>query len=73
MATLTQDIHNVSLRSVLTAPFRAIFNGLLAVANAQRISKEAEMLLSMTDEELAQRGLKREDLPAYLMREYAYV
>ncbi|MEM6636432.1 MAG: DUF1127 domain-containing protein [Pseudomonadota bacterium] len=74
MAFLTHsEPQPLGLSKIVAAPFRAFWDMLIATAEASRISKEAEFLLSLSDEELAAQGLNREDLPRYLMRNFVHI
>lgn len=52
----------VSFLNVISAPFVAIGNALVAVAEASSRTEEIEFLQSQTDEELAARGLTRDEI-----------
>ncbi len=52
----------VSILSILSAPFVALGNALIAMAEASSRTEEIQLLQSLTDEELAARGLKRDDI-----------
>ncbi len=62
-ATATaQRATNISIFAAIAAPFIAIGNGLVTLAeNSDRMKKVAK-LNAMSDEELAKRGLSREDV-----------
>ncbi|AUH35486.1 DUF1127 domain-containing protein [Paracoccus tegillarcae] len=47
------------MTQVLTAPFRALFNGLIALAEAGPRMKQVRKLNALSDEELAARGTTR--------------
>ena len=72
MATHSTNIQS-TLMDAIFAPFRAMARGFLAMAEGQRIHKEAEALLTMTDEQLEQRGLKREHLAEFLTRRVGHI
>ncbi len=52
----------VSILSILSAPFVALGNALIAMGEASSRTEEVQLLQSLTDEELAARGLKRDEI-----------
>lgn len=54
-------------------PFRAIWNGLIILAEANPRMKEIEKLNNTTDEELAERGLERADVVRHIFRDRLYI
>ncbi len=72
MTTLTNDFAP-SVLGFFTAPFRAVAMFLISLSEAQRLSQEAEALLSMSDKELATVGLQRDEIPAYLSRSFGHI
>jgi hypothetical protein len=63
----------INVASLLAAPFKAVFRGLVAIAESNQQVREAQFLLSLSDEELAARGLKREDVVHHVfVRTYGY-
>ena len=72
MATITTEFHP-TLAGILTAPFRVIGGFLISMAEAQQINKQAEILFAMSDEQLAERRLKRDEIGSYLVRNYGYL
>lgn len=56
------DSHHRSLGQVVAAPFVAVFNWLVALAEASPKYREMEHLSRMSDEQLAARGIRREDI-----------
>ena len=74
MAALTHSEPQIlDLAKFALAPFRAIANAFTAAMRAKRIADEAELLLAMSDAQLAAKGLAREDIPQYLLRHYTPV
>ncbi|WP_417209187.1 DUF1127 domain-containing protein [Antarctobacter sp.] len=53
--------------------FSSIFNVLMAIAEANPRLKEVERLNAMSDDQLARRGLKREDIVHHVFRDCMYV
>ncbi|WP_323769477.1 DUF1127 domain-containing protein [Antarctobacter sp.] len=53
--------------------FSSLFNALTAIAEANPRLKEVERLNAMSDDELARRNLKREDIVRHVFRDYLYV
>ena len=72
MATITTE-YGPTLAGILKAPFRLIGDFLISVAEAQEINKQAEILFALSDEQLAEQGLKRDEIGAYLTRNYGYL
>lgn len=65
MASIDTSSHSsshVRLGEALTAPFRAVWWFLVSIAENNAKLKEFERLSAMSDQELAKRGLTREDL-----------
>ncbi|MEP2530148.1 DUF1127 domain-containing protein [Shimia sp.] len=60
--TATQAVHHRSLASTLAAPFVTFGNWLIAIGEKDSRYRRAQFLASLTDEQLAVRGLKREDI-----------
>lgn len=66
---------------VQTAPLFAPFSGLLnriidsmvSIPEANMRMREVERLQAMTDEQLAKRGLRREDIARHVFRDLFYV
>lgn len=48
--------------SVIAAPFKALFAGLVRLAENNAMLRRAEYLFSLSDAELAARGLNRDDI-----------
>ena len=53
--------------------FRAIGNGLVHLAESNHRVNRARTLMELSDEELAQRGLKREDVVKHVFSDIMYV
>ncbi|MBT0956421.1 DUF1127 domain-containing protein [Alphaproteobacteria bacterium KMM 3653] len=58
------------LLSVLAVPFRAVGNFFMAVAEASSLHHRVEKLSALSDEELAAKGLAREDIVSHVFRNY---
>lgn len=56
------ESHHRSIGQIAAAPFVFIFNVLVAYAEASPKYREMERLSRMSDEQLAARGLRREDI-----------
>ena len=54
-------------------PFRAIWNGLIMLAEANPRMKEIEKLNNTSDEELAKLGLERADVVRHIFRDRLYI
>lgn len=52
----------VSILNILSAPFVAFGNALVSLAEASSRTEEIQLLQSLSDEELAARGLKRNEI-----------
>ena len=75
MATQTTNLHSPAFS--LFAPIRAFFSAfgramIVAAENSSRM-RRIEAFNAMTDEELAERGLKREDIVRHVFRDLMYV
>lgn len=57
----------------LSAPFRAIGRFLIMVAESNSLAREIEKLNAMSDEELASRGVTREEAAQTLLRDRFYM
>lgn len=74
MAHVTDNTHiHTSFLQVLKAPFAAIFNAMVMVGEASSRSQETQFLYSLSDEDLAARGLKREDIVRHVFRNYMHL
>lgn len=60
---------NTSILQVLAKPFVAIGNALVAIAEANPRLRQLEYLANLTDAELADKGLKREDIVQHVFPE----
>lgn len=58
---------------LLAAPFVALGNTLVAMGEANTRTRESNFLHSLSDKELAKRGLKREDIALHVFGDQLYV
>ena len=72
MAVLTTN-SGTSALGVLAAPFVAVFDMLTSLSEAQALSKEANILLGLSDEELAKRGFTRESAARHLAEKFSHL
>jgi len=73
-ATTTHDAAAPhGLTAILSAPFRAIVAAMEQVMNANTRVRQAEFLMGLSDEDLAKRGLRREDIVRHVYRDMFYV
>lgn len=62
-----------SILHFVTAPFRVIGNAMIALGEANSRSSEMRILLSLSDDELAKRGIKREEIVHHVFKDIYYV
>lgn len=67
----TQSDNSVvhTLVEILVAPFKFLWNFLVGIAEANVRVKEINYLSSLTDEGLAKKGLKRNDIIQHVFRD----
>ncbi len=70
MTTTTQQPTYVPSRPAKFRPFKTIQMLFDTFDRSVRAAQTMENLYSLTDEELARRGLKRQDLPEYIRQQY---
>ncbi len=74
MANITVNTeHTISLGRVFSAPFRAIGRFLVAIMENNTRVKQLEYLSSLSDEQLAAKGLKREEIVHHVFKGQYYV
>lgn len=75
MATQTTNIHAPagSLRASFRAFFSAIGRAMIAASENSSRMKQVEALNALTDAELKERGLKREDIVPHVFQDLMYV
>ena len=59
--------------SIVRPVFQAVantFDFLVQLGSANQMAQDMEHLLSLSDEQLAKRGLTREELPQYVLKNY---
>lgn len=71
MANVTTNIHAVGAPE--TGFFETIFNALLRLAEANSRSQEVERLQGMSDEQLAAKNIRREDIVRHVFRDVLYI
>ncbi|SHK28920.1 protein of unknown function [Shimia gijangensis] len=67
------DLHSVGhspILHILAAPFVAIGNFMVTLGEANSRSRQASYLYSLSDRELADIGIKREDIAQYVFGGY---
>ncbi|MAC77181.1 MAG: DUF1127 domain-containing protein [Rhodobacteraceae bacterium] len=73
MAYATQTTQSAGVLSAVQNFFSTIGHALVAVAEANPRMKKVQALQRMTDEELAARGLKREDIVRVVFHDVLYM
>ncbi len=74
MASYTTNINvGGSILRGLAAPFVAIGNFLVAISEGNSRLAEVKQLNALSDVQLAQRGLKREDIVRHVFRDAHYI
>ena len=63
----------ISLGKILSAPFRAIGSFFVAIMENNSRIKRVDALNAMTDEQLAKRGLRREDIVRHVFGDYMHI
>lgn len=71
MANVTTNIHAVETPT--TGFFESIFNALVRVAEANSRTQEVERLQQLTDEQLAAKKIRREDIVRHVFRDVLYI
>ncbi|WP_372884522.1 DUF1127 domain-containing protein [Shimia sp.] len=71
MADATHSLpHHSPILHIISAPFRAIMQAMIAHAEADPRLKQIERLNALSDAELTKRGLERDDIVRYVFRNY---
>ena len=73
MATIVDVPQGNRIAAGLNCVFNGILNFLVSISTAQSRVRQIEFLCALTDEELAERGLSREDIVRYVYREAYYI
>lgn len=60
-------------KTIFFNPFAAIWNGLIAIAEKNTRLKMAEALHKLSDAELAERGLRRQDIAMYVFSDCYWI
>lgn len=73
MATATYNAHSTAHASERKGIAQRLYNGLLWLAERNPRVQQVEKLQAMSDDELAQRGLKRDDIARHVYRDLFYL
>ena len=73
MATIVDVQQDNRIAAGLNRVFKGIFNFLVSISTAQSRVRQIEFLCALTDEELAERGLSRQDIVRYVYRDAYYI
>ena len=73
MAIIVDVPHGNSIAAGLNRVFNGILNFLVSISTAQSRVRQIEFLCALTDEELAERGLSRQDIVRYVYRDAYYI
>lgn len=66
MAT-TFEHDRIAAARTWTAPFRAVFHALIRLGARHPFNRQIEALSALSDEELAERGITRQQIASYVM------
>jgi hypothetical protein len=69
MATIVDVPQDNRIAAGLIRVFNGILNFLVSISTAQSRVRQIEFLCALTDEELAERGLSRQDIVRYVYRD----
>ena len=69
MATIVDVPQGNPIAAGLNRVFNGILNFLVSISMAQSRVRQIEFLCALTDEELAERGLSRQDIVRYVYRD----
>ena len=73
MATIVDVPQGNRIAAGLNRVFNSILNFLVSISMAQSRVRQIEFLCALTDQELAQRGLTRQDIVRHVYRDAYYV
>jgi uncharacterized protein YjiS (DUF1127 family) len=73
MATIVDVPQGNRIAAGLNRVFNGILNFLVSISAAQSRVRQIEFLCALTDEELAERGLSRQDIVRYVYRDAYYI
>ena len=69
----TNSASNLSLGKLLAAPFVAFGNAVVKLSEASSRAQLVEKLQNMSDAELAERGITRDQIVHHVFRDYMYL
>lgn len=64
--TATHFFDGKAILRALAAPFNALGNGMIVMAEANSRVRQADFLHTLSDAELAERGLRRDDIARHV-------
>ena len=73
MANITTNAQATNWGLGLSGLFRALGNAIVTLGEANSRVRRAEALQALTDKELAEKGLKREDIPRHVFGDIFFV
>lgn len=73
MANITTHAHGSTWGFSLSRVFRGIGDALITLTEANSRVRQAQALQALSDEELANRGLKRQDIARYVFSDMFYI
>ncbi len=73
MAHATTTIHHSGLRGRIDTVFAAIGRYIDRYAESRSRVQQINALNRLSDEQLAKRGIRREEIPAYVFRDLFYI
>lgn len=68
-----QTSHNPSLLRSLSASLEAVFNAFLRIGQVGSRAKQVEALNALSDEELAKRGVSRQEIVRHVFADVYYM
>lgn len=69
----THSVAPISLGKIFAAPFNAIGRFFVAVMENNSRIKRVDALNALSDEQLAERGLRREDIVRHVFGDYMHI
>ena len=73
MGTIVDVRQGNRIAAGLNRVFNGVLNFLVSISTAQSRVRQIEFLCALTDEELAERGLSRQDIVRYVYRDAYYI
>ena len=73
MAHITANTHGAHWRFSLTGLFRAIGTAMVTLTETNSRVRRAQALQALSDAELAEKGLKREDIARHVFGDMFYI